>query len=286
VRIRDTYTILSDEISRWVEIAITMLPNLIVAIIIIIVFYFIGILLRRLMIRIFENMAHLNISISRLIGKTTQLLTVLVGFFISLGVLNLDKTVTSLLAGAGVLGLAFGFAFKEVVSSYISGLLIAIRQPYIIGHVIKSNGQMGTVTGIDLRVTHVENFEGQRIIIPNGEIFSNPIINYSKLGKRRITISLPVDFNEDLEKVKTTAHEALADLPFLKPDEEINVYIMKISDYSFTIEVRLWVRFPEALSFFQAQSDAITALNQAFIKAGIRLPVPQQNVNIVKEEKN
>ncbi|TSJ44491.1 mechanosensitive ion channel [Mucilaginibacter corticis] len=107
--------------------------------------------------------------------------------FTGLSVLQLDKAVTSIWAGAGILSLAL--AFQDIAANFISGILISFRSPIQIGDVVKIK-----------RHTVIRTFQGQMVIIPNKDVFQNPIENYSLLGKRRFDLSIGVSYGDDLEK--------------------------------------------------------------------------------------
>ncbi len=102
------------------------------------------------------------------------LVVFLMGFFISLGILNLDKAVTTLLAGAGIIGLALGFAFKDIASNFISGIILTIHQPFRINDIIKSNDFFGTVS---------RDHSQQRLTSPHRRVrgFSSLIKTYSRI---------------------------------------------------------------------------------------------------------
>lgn len=118
-----------------------------------------------------------NKAVNRLISTIMTVVIVIIGLFISLGVLGLDKTVTSLLAGAGVAGLAIGLAFQESLINTISGIVLAVRKNIRLGEHIESNGYNGKVKAVNLRETIIETIEGQMVIIPNKSVIQNPLIN-------------------------------------------------------------------------------------------------------------
>ena len=90
-----------------------------------------------------------------------------------------------MLAGAGVVGLALAFAFQDIAANFISGIFISFRKPLHIDDIVKIGDYMGRVEEINLRDTVLRTFQGQMVIIPNKNVFQNPIENYSMLGKRR-----------------------------------------------------------------------------------------------------
>src|SRR4029079_7943822 len=99
------------------------------------------------------------------------------GLFISLGILGLQKTVASLLAGAGILGLALGFAFQDIAANFMAGIFLSIEHPFRAGHLIESKDILGVVRRVHLRWTEIRSPEGQVILVPNKQVFENPITN-------------------------------------------------------------------------------------------------------------
>jgi small conductance mechanosensitive channel len=191
-----------------------------------------------------------------------------------LSVLQLDKAVTSILAGAGIAGLALAFAFQDIATNFISGIFISFRRPLHVGDVVKISNYMGKVEEINLRDTMIRTFQGQMVIIPNKDVFQNPIENYSLLGKRRMDLNIGVSYGDDLEKVKAVTLDAVRNLDGLCEDEETSFFYQGFADSSITYLLRLWVNSPEQPAYLKMGSDAIIAIKKAYDKEGITLPFP------------
>ncbi len=142
------------KLEEWINIVIQMLPNIAVAVIIVILFYITAKLIKKFTRNVLRRFSD-HIAVNRLIAQIMFLIVISIGFFISLGILNLDKAVTTLLAGAGIIGLALGFAFQDIAANFISGIILSIRQPFGINDIIKSNDYFGTVKKINLRTTDI-----------------------------------------------------------------------------------------------------------------------------------
>lgn len=150
-----------------------------------------------------------NKAVINLLRTITFVLVLAVGLFVSLGVLQLEKTVTSILAGAGVIGLALGFAFQEIASNFVSGIFIAFQGPYQIGDIVKIDSFFGEVSKISLRTTSILTFEGLEVLIPNKDMFTKPFINYTKSPDRRLDLSVSVSYGDDLDLVERVIKKAL-----------------------------------------------------------------------------
>lgn len=188
----------------WGHSGILALPNLAAALLVFLLFWMLGRLIRRGMTRALARTSTPR-QIQRLLVTLTGLVVVATGLFIALGILQLDKALTSLLAGAGILGLALSFAVQDITANFISGIFLAIRRPFRIGELIETNGFQGTVERIDLRATVLRRPSGQIVMIPNKMIFEHPILNFSQTGERRVEINFGAAYKDDLEAVEGAA---------------------------------------------------------------------------------
>ncbi len=202
-KLDEVYKLLSEKLESWIEGGITLLPNIVVAFFIAIAFGIIakviGNVAGKLMRRTFESR-----QIASLLTSIIKSIILVAGIFIALDFVGLKGTVTSLLAGAGIVGLAIGFAFQDMTENFIAGVAMGIRKPFEIGDVIEAEGVFGNVKEINLRNTLVETFYGQLEVIPNKILFRNILTNYSYLGYRRIEIPVGISYADDIEEAAIT----------------------------------------------------------------------------------
>ena len=267
------YTLVSEKLEDWINTAIKMLPNLMVAILVLLAFVIFGKLLKRLFNKIFQRITD-NASLQTLLSSILYITIISIGAFIALSILQLDGAVTSLLAGAGVIGLALGFAFQEIASNFIAGSMMSIRKPFKPGDLIKTNDFFGKVLHIHLRTTELQTMEGQLILIPNAEVFKKPIINYSQLGKRRIDISVGVTYDTDLPFAKKVTREAIEKITGIEKDN-ITIFFTEFGDSSINFTVRYWMPFGnKQFEYLGKQDEGIIAIKKAFDANGITIPFP------------
>ncbi len=269
----DVYSTLTEKLMNWLETTIAMLPNLVVALLILIAFFILGRLVRRGVKHMLEK-ATSNKTIINLLETIVGVLIIGIGVFIALSVLKLDGAVTSLLAGAGIIGLALGFAFQDIASNFISGIILSIRHPFGIGDIIETNDFYGTVQKMDLRNTIIRTPQGQIVYIPNKSVFENPLENYTSSGERRIDLECGVSYGDDLEKAKEVVIEAIETLDNYNDDKEVEFYYDEFGGSSINFEVRFWVNFKSNSDFLSARSDAIIAIMKAFDETDIMIPFP------------
>src|SRR5882757_5027826 len=181
--------ILEDKLQNWLVGFIKLLPNLGLAIIVFTIFFFAAKYFKRLSNKLLLKISN-KPAISGLFSSIFYIVILFIGLFVSLDLLHLEKTISSLLAGAGIIGLALGFAFQDLTSNFISGVFIIFRKPFDVGHIVETNGFIGTIEDIQLRSTVIRTSQGLHIMLPNKEIFQKAITNYSLSNERRIDISL------------------------------------------------------------------------------------------------
>ncbi len=271
--LNDAYGIVMGKIEDWITGFIAMLPNLVVAIFVLIIFFVAGKLARKAVNNLLSRVTN-NKTITNLLETIVSIAIIGIGVFIALSVLNLDDTVTALLAGAGILGLALGFAFQDIASNFISGVILSIRHPFGIGDIIQTNDFYGTVEKLNLRNTIMKTVTGQIVYIPNKKVFENPLENFTSTGIRRVDLSCGISYGDDLEKARDIALKAVDQVENVLSNKGIEFYYDEFGDSSINFKIRFWVSFVTNPDFWQARSDAIIAITKAFDQNDIMIPFP------------
>jgi len=273
MEIKKYYDILLDKLIDWTETAVEMLPNFVLAIIVLIAFVVLGRIIRNISSKLL-NKSIQNQSLSSIISKLIYVAIISIGAFTALSLLNLDKTVSSLLAGAGILGLALGFAFQDIATNFIAGFFMAIKRPFKIGQVIHCEGHSGIINRIGIRTTEITSFQGQEVIIPNKLLFQNPLINDSENIYKRIDLNVGVSYGEDLERVREIAIDSVKNIPNINKDKDIDLVYLAFGSSSIDFRIMIWVEFKNQLEFLKSQSEAIISIKKAFDKEDIMIPFP------------
>lgn len=273
-----------EKLFTWYDMLIQGIPSFVLAILVVLFFGFISKYFKRAAGKIVSKISDNN-SLSALSATVVSYIVNLIGVFIALDILHLDKTVTSLLAGAGILGLALGFAFQDLTSNFISGVFIAVQQPIRLGDVIETNGYIGQVRAISVRSTVLYNFAGQEIEIPSKDIFQKPIINYSKTGERRMQLNCGVTYDANLQHVQDIAVKAIEQLPFLQKGKPVELHYDAFSDSSINFKIWYWIDQIKAGPPFAA-SEAIKTLKKAFEDHDITIPFPIRTLELMDGKEN
>ena len=271
--LNDAYGIVTGKVEEWITTFIAMLPNMVVALFVLILFYVIGKFARKAVKQLLTSVTD-NKTITSLLETIIGVAIIGIGVFIALSVLQLDGAVTSLLAGAGIIGLALGFAFQDIASNFISGVMLSIRHPFGIGDIIETNDFYGTVQKLNLRNTIMRTVTGQIVYLPNKKVFENPLQNFTTTGLRRVDLSCGVSYGDDLDKAKKVALEAVDKVSNVLSDKGIEFYYDEFGDSSINFKIRFWVKFATNPDFWSARSEAIIAITKAFDEHDIMIPFP------------
>lgn len=266
-------SIVTEKLDAWLTALVAKLPNFALAVLVVVLSWIVAkvarSVARRGMARISDNRA-----VTNLFAALTYVGLLAVGLFVALGVLNLDKTVTSLLAGAGIVGLALAFAFQDAAENLISGITISVRKPFVVGDFIETNDFLGTVEDVTLRSTAIRRPQGQVVLIPNSMVFKNPLINYTETSDRRVDLEVGVSYASDLAEAKRVAIRAVEGVPGRNEARDVELFYTGFGGSSIDFVVRFWLTDAYQGSFMAARSEAIVRIKDAFDRAGITIPFP------------
>ncbi len=272
INFTDAFKSIQDKISGWTIDLVTMLPNALVALVIVILFAILSRLVRKGVNKTLSRFSH-QTALNRLIANLSNLLVISIGILLALSALNMEGVISTALAGAGIIGIALGFAFQEITANFFSGIILAVRQPFRVGSWLETNGHYGVATHIDLWTTIIRNPQGQQVIIPNKDVLQNILINYSR-GRRRIDLNVGVSYGDDLSKVKSVVLDTLSHHPQKVEGSEIEFYYQEFGSSSINFTVMFWINFKKEGDYLSAKSEAIIRLKSAFDGAGVTIPFP------------
>jgi small-conductance mechanosensitive channel len=250
----DAYQLLVDKLQSWLVAVIHHIPNLIVALLVLIAMYFIGRVLRKIAHKVFGRVK--NKTIENLLANVVFIVVMISGFFMALGVMNLNKTVTSLLAGAGLIGLALTFAFQDIIQNLISGISMAMRRPFNIGDTVEVAGKRGVVKQLNLRTTELVNSSGEQLFIPNKEMHQNALINSSRGQAVQVRIMFGVPYREDLDGIQEIIVNALEKQTKIL-NNTVDLFFTEFTDANIRAEVRFYIKRGEDDSLIKSNAIKI-----------------------------
>ena len=272
-KIQESFTDIYDKLTGWVTSFIESLPNLLVAVIVMVIAYYIARFVNKWVVHLASKKVPQK-SISKLIGRVSSIIVVMVGLVLALGALDLSKTLNTLLAGAGISGLVIGLALQGTLSNLLSGIILSFRRKINLGNWIETSGYAGEVVDINLNSLVLKEFDNSLVIIPNKTIIENPLKNYSLTTKMRVAVECGVGYESDLEQVEELVKEAIASLFQQNDGTEIEVYWTSFADSSINFVCRFWVDAKDAKNRLDAKSAGIRAIKKVFNENDINIPFP------------
>jgi small conductance mechanosensitive channel len=284
---RSAWSLIQEKLEGWWVYSVKMLPNFFLAVLILVFFFLLAKIIRRIAYKFIHRVSD-SLSVSSLLSGVIYTVTIIAGVMSALDVLELDKTVSSLLAGVGIIGLALGFAFQDLTSNFISGAFIALKRPFDVGHIIETNGFTGTIEDIRLRSTTLKTSAGLHVIIPNKDIFQKPIINYSKTDARKVELDFLIPNTVDATYAQTIIGDAIRSITGKNQFREFEFYYTAIESPNMRIHISFWTQRIEPAPFMRARHKAIIAIFNALRENGIyeikvdgppKSNLPDQNQN-------
>jgi len=265
---------LIDKLQGWFNTTIEYIPNFILAILVMITSYFAAKYISKFVGKLVSKKIE-QASIKNAIARVSAVVVVALGLFIALGVMNLGKALTSLLAGAGVVGLAIGLALQGTLANTFAGLILSFRKKIQIGDWVETTGFAGEVMDINLKDFTLKESDNNIVVIPNKTILENPLKNYSLTTRMRVFIECGVGYESDLEMVEELTKNVIANtFEQVKSADDVEFYYTEFGGSSINYLCRFWIDAESMLEKMRAKTKAIIEIKKAYDKEGINIPFP------------
>ncbi|PIE48374.1 MAG: mechanosensitive ion channel protein MscS [Flavobacteriales bacterium] len=255
----------------WQHAIIAYLPKIFMAVIVLIIFYLIAVVIKKLSLKVYSKFFKSNPHFATVITVAIYLFFILSGVFLALEVLGLESVLTKVLASAGIVGIIAGFAFKDIASNAFAGFLVHTQHPFKPGDWVEIDGTYGTVLNMSWITTSIKTISGQEVFVPNQLIYSGTFTNYSSFGKRRVIFKSGVSYGDDLDLVKRVALEEVDQMDIVLKAEGVDFYFKEIGSSSYNFEVRFWIDFTHQKDYLLAMDEIITRIKKRFEKEDISL---------------
>ena len=188
---------------------------------------------------------------------------------------------TSFVAVLGAAGLAVGLALQGSLSNFAGGVLILILKPFKVGDFIEGGGVGGTVREIQIFYTYLTTPTGQEIMVPNGTLSNNNIVNYNFNPTRRIDMTFGIGYGDDIDQAKSILHQLCAEEKRFLADQGITIFVEALADSSVNIRVRGWSATGD---YWGILGDFNEKVKKAFDAAGVGIPFPQMDLHLVEDK--
>lgn len=268
---------LREQLVLWSEAAVAALPRLGVAILVLLVTGLLAWLLRALLTRLGRRARFRRnlVDVLTLLSNTTiWLLGVLMALTVVFPTITPGKALTTL----GLGSVAIGFAFKDTFENFLAGILILLREPFRMGDHVVCEGAEGQIERITIRDTHIRQTDGQLVVVPNAQLFHNPVTVRTDREVRRTAILCGVAYGEDVDRARQVIYEAVRAVDLVRDDvRDVQVFAKEFGASSIDFEIAWWTgSLP--LDIRQSRDHVIAAVKRALDEEGIEIPFPYRTL--------
>ena len=189
-----------------------------------------------------------------------------------------ESSVAALVASGGV---AIGLALQGGLSNLAGGFLILLFQPFEVGDYILAQGEEGTVQKIEILYTTLHTIDNRKVIIPNGNLANNVIVNATGADRRKLDITVGISYEDDISKAKQVLLQIIEHSEYVIREQEAQVFVSELGDSSVVMGLRCWVRTEQYLPALWQMNEQI---KNEFDREGLHIPFPQMDVHVRAEK--
>ncbi|MFA0961884.1 mechanosensitive ion channel family protein [Roseivirga sp. BDSF3-8] len=270
----------NDWMERISELAALYVPKVILAIIVLIV----GLAVIKKLIRLLRIQLEKRSADPSLIPFLSGIANALLVIVLILSIAEMvGVETTSFIAVLGAASLAIGLALQGSLSNFAGGVLILLMKPFKVGDVIEAQGVIASVSEIKIFHTVLKSYDGKTIILPNGPLYNDKIINYSTEPERLVEWVFGIGYDDDIDKARSIIYEVIFTDPRVLNKDDAYIKLAELADSSVNFKVR--ARVIQA-DFWGVYLDMIERIKKAFDREGISIPYPQMDAHIFNETKN
>tara|TARA_R110002073_G_scaffold7245_12_gene41407 strand:- start:2295 stop:3422 length:1128 start_codon:yes stop_codon:yes gene_type:complete len=267
-------------VDNMIDSFMDRLPFLLVGVVVFAIFYFIAKLVRRFVRRATKDKSSANLG--RVMGRVAQWVLIFVGLILAVAIMAPSITPGKLLTSLGIGGVAIGFAFKDILQNFMAGLLILLNEPFKIGDQIASGDHEGTVESIETRATLIKTYDGKRVVIPNSQIYTNPVVVNTAYDAIRTQYDVGVGYGDDLRQAAKIILQTLESAEGVVSDPAPDVVATELGGSSVVLRARWWTA-PERANVVRVGNSVISDIKEALDDAGIDMPYPT-NVTLLHDQ--
>lgn len=196
-------------------------------------------------------------------------------FIAALGQLGIQTT--SFIAILGAAGLAVGLALQGSLSNFAAGFLLIIFRPFKVGDLIEGAGVFGVVEAIQIFTTQLKTPDNKTVIVPNGKLTDDNIVNWTVKGTRRVDMVFGIGYDDDIDKARSLMTAIIAEDSRVLKDPAPQISVSELADSSVNFVVRPWVKVED---YWGVYFDLTEKIKKAFDANGVSIPFPQRDVHV------
>lgn len=251
---------------------VTRLPYLAVGLSVVVVFYVAGRIVRRVAHTAGER-TRLDVHLADVFGTLAVVVLTALGVLVAAVIIFPSFTPGALVQGLGVTSVAVGFAFKEILQNFFAGILILLRKPFVVGDQIRVHDFEGTVDEINTRSTRLTTYDGERVILPNGDVYTSSIVVRTAYPQRRVHVVVGVGYGDPLDRARDTILHTVRATDGVLADPAPAAYVDELAPSSVNFTVYFWASSQQA-DVLAVRDRVVTRIKDALDAAHIDMPYP------------
>ncbi len=267
---------------------IEQLPGIGLALLIIILGVLIGIRLgkfstRRISARTSDPL------MSRFLGKAIRFLVIITAIMLALKAAGLGGLATGILTAAGASAVVLGFAFKDIGENFIAGIILAFNRPFDVNDTVEIGDNFGKVKALEFRYTKLKTFDGKDVYIPNSDVLTEPVTNYTEDGFFRWSFIIGIAYEDNIDGAKQTVMEALKKDPMVIEDEDHQNFVIEdeLATSTVNLKVFFWVDTKDfRMQAMITKGNVVRNVKEALEDNGYYMPADIQEIKLYGREKD
>lgn len=201
-----------------------------------------------------------------------------IGMVVALSMLGIN--VGPLVAGIGAMGFIIGFALQGTLGNFADGLMILLHRPYDVGDIVSAAGVTGYVKSMNLNTTTVKTFDNQVVVVPNGSIWGDNIVNVTGSDTRRVDMVFGIGYSDDISRAQGILEDIVASHELVLDDPVPTIKVHELADSSVNFVRRPWTQTSD---YWTVYWDITRAVKERFDAEGVSIPFPQRDVHVITE---
>ncbi|MGD2180866.1 mechanosensitive ion channel family protein [Lusitaniella coriacea] len=266
----------TDKLEGMIQGAIALIPNLIIGVIVLAIFWLIARLVRKFIKRATRRSDASNVG--SVLGRLAQGILIVLGFLLAATIVFPNFNPADVLASLGIGGVAIGFAFKDILQNFLAGILILLTEPFKLDDQIVYNDIEGTVEHIQTRATIIRTYDGRKVVLPNGELFTNSVMVNTGYDKRRLEYDFGIGYGDDIAQAKEIILNVLSNNDDVLSEPSPEALVVDLAGSTINIRARWWIHPPRRADVVASMDWVLEKICIDLVAAGIDLPFPTQQI--------
>ena len=258
-------------LSRLTESSSSRLPGFLAALALLLGTWAVAAGLRRSMHLVSRRMRYQDPTVENLVRYVAFYTVWAIGIVLALDAIGVP--VQTLVTGLGLTGLALGFALRDMISNFVSGLLLLATRPFTLGDEIAVGETEGRVMRIELRATEIRTFDGRTVIVPNADLLTSVVTNSTASRTRRGEVRFPIDYGDDIRRAMEQLRRSAEAVPGVAADPPVGVLLQELGENEVRVRVLFWTATDDLITM---RNTVGLALIEGQARGGFALPSPQR----------